>query len=87
MNKLLENYVSIAIAIVTVIVSLIAQWSVFGVRLSNVETRQDRQAAVILTMQDSLTTQIANYAALSAKIDALNDNVNYIRARIDSAIK
>lgn len=87
MNKLIENYGAIGVAIATVVASLITQWAVFGVRLSAVESRQDNQEATLTALQTSLTTQIANYAALSAKIDALTDNVNYIRNRIDSVVK
>lgn len=83
----MKSYGSIGIAVVTVFISLITQWAVFGVRLSNVESRQDRQSAAIVSLQDNVAQQQANYAALSAKIDALTDNVSYIRSRIDSAIK
>lgn len=83
----LKSYGSIGLAVMTVIVSLITQWAVFGVRISNIEARQDRQGTALQSVQDSLTQQLANYAALAAKLDALNESVLYIRNRIDSAIK
>lgn len=79
---ILKTYGSIVIAVVTVCVSLVAQWAVFTVRLSNIEGRQDRQTEAIQKLQDSDKSQIAIAATLSAKVDAIADNVNFIRDRI-----
>lgn len=72
-------------AIALVIASVIAQWAVFGVRLDNIEGRQDRQGTAITDLQDQLTQTQSQYAALNAKVDAVSDNVLYIRQRIDEA--
>lgn len=71
-------------ALAIVIASVIAQWSVFGVRLTNIEQRQDRQGATIVSLQSSVADVQTQYAALNAKLDALGDNVLYIRNRIDN---
>lgn len=85
MNDYVKAYGSIALAITTVMVSLVTQWAVYGIRIANVESRQDRQAAAIMVIQGQITDQVANYAALQAKLDAIKDNVDYIRSRIDRA--
>lgn len=73
-------------AIALVLASVVAQWSVFGVRLDNIEARQDRQGTAIADLQNQVTTTQTQYAALDAKVDAMNDNILYIRQRIDAAI-
>lgn len=85
MQDFFKSYGSISLAIVTVIVSLIGQWAVLGTRVSAVEDRQDRQGESITDIKAQLATQAANYAELKAKIDAMSDNINYIRSRIDRA--
>lgn len=87
MQKYVQDYWPIFVSLMAIIVSLSAQWAVFGVRISAVEDRQDRQGTAIATLQDSFTTQQSNYAALAAKLDAVNENVVYIRSRIDNAVK
>lgn len=86
MNKFIENYWPITLSVITVGVSIATQWAIFGSRLTAVELRQDRQGSAITSLQSSLTQQQADYAALSAKIDAMSDNVSYIRTRVDSII-
>lgn len=71
--------------VVLVVVSLAAQWAILGQRVSATEARLDRQGAAIVTLQQSDTERQAQYAALSAKLDALGDNVLYIRNRIDAS--
>lgn len=78
-----RTYGSLLIALATIIVSLVAQWAVFGTRLTAAEQREDRQGTAITALQNTLTQQQADYAALSAKIDGISDNVSYIRSRID----
>lgn len=87
MPDALKNYWPIMISAVTIVVSIATQWAIFGSRLAAVESRQDRQGTAISALQDATTQQQANYAALSAKLDALSDNVSYIRSRIDNALK
>lgn len=70
-------------AIALVIASVIAQWAVFGVRLDTVEARQDRQGQAITSLQEQVQDADTRYAALEAKVDSLNENVLYIRNRID----
>lgn len=81
--EFIKSYGSIGLAIVTVIVSLITQWAVFGVRLSGVEDRQNRQGTTISTLQIQVTGLANDISGIKAKVDAINDNVNYIRNRID----
>lgn len=83
MSEFLKSYGSIGLAIATVLVSLITQWAVFGVRLSAVEQRQDRQGTTITTLQGQVTGLANDISGIKAKVDAINDNVNYIRNRID----
>lgn len=70
--------------VVLVVISLAAQWAILGQRVSTIEGRQDRQGQAITALQASDTERQAQYAALSAKIDAVNDNLLYIRNRIDA---
>lgn len=86
MTNYLKTYWPIFFSIVTVLVSLTAQWAVLGVRLSAVEARQDRQATTIMAIQTELQTQATDSARLEAKVDAIDNNVDYIRGRIDKAI-
>lgn len=71
-------------AIVIVTASVVAQWAVFSTRLDTIEQRQDRQGTAITGLQSSVADVQTQYAALNAKLDALNDNVLYIRNRIDN---
>lgn len=74
-------------AIVIVVASVVAQWAIFSTRLDTIEQRQDRQGTTIAALQTSVQDVQTQYAALNAKLDALNDNVLYIRNRIDTATK
>lgn len=73
-------------ALAIVLSSVIAQWAVFGVRLDNIEARQDRQGTAISTLQASVAEVQNQYSALNAKVDAVGSNVDYIRNRIDRAL-
>lgn len=84
MYKFFENNWTIVLSVMTVIVSLVAQWALLGYRITAVEQRQDRQGSAITDIQTTLSSQAAEYAALEAKIDAISDNVDYIRSRIDN---
>lgn len=86
MNEILKTYWQIIFAVVSIVVSLTAQWAILGIRIAAVEQRQDRQGNAITDMQSQLSQQAANYAELKAKIDAVSDNVSYIRSRIDSVV-
>lgn len=79
----LKNYWPIAM----VMASIIAQWAVFGVKIQALEDRQDRQGTSIANLQTSVTEVQTQYAALGAKLDAIDSNVNYIRSRIDNATR
>lgn len=71
--------------VVLVVISLAAQWAILGQRVEAAEGRLDRQGNAITALQASDREREAQYAALNAKLDALNDNVLYIRNRIDNA--
>lgn len=83
MQENVTRYWPIFFSLTSILVSLIAQWAILGTRITAIEGRQDRQGAAITTIQDQVARQAADYAALAAKIDSINDNVNYIRSRID----
>lgn len=83
MGDYLRTYWPVIIFLVGTFVSLVTQWAVLGIRLSNVEARQDRQGDAITDVKNQLTQQAANYAELKAKLDAISDNVAYIRSRMD----
>ena len=72
-------------ALVIVFASVVGQWYVFTARLDNIEARQDRQGTALQDLQTSVAGVQTQYAALSAKLDAIDSNVNYIRSRIDAA--
>lgn len=82
----IKGYWPIFLSVTTVIVSLAAQWAVLGYRISAVEARQDRQGTAITALQGQTQTLTANYAELNAKIDAMNENVTYIRNRLDRVL-
>ncbi len=74
-------------ALIIVASSLIGQWYVTTARLDTIEARQDRQGAAITALQTSVADVQTQYAALNAKLDAIDSNVNYIRSRIDNATR
>lgn len=82
-NFLIDFVRNNAWAIIIVIASIVAQWAIFSTRLTNDEGRLDRQSSAISTLQSSVNDVQTQYAALNAKLDALNDNVLYIRNRVD----
>lgn len=83
----LKSYGSIIIAIITIIASLIFQWAVFGVRLMSVESAVTDLKSINIDLQRQVSDQKANYAKQDAKIDAIAENVSYIRSRVDAATK
>ena len=83
----IRSYWPIFISLAGILVSLVAQWAVFGVRLNALEDKQDKQEQSIMAVRDLQVLQTANYAELKAKLESVGDNVNYIRSRIDSATK
>lgn len=84
MDWLKNNALTITIAILGVVASYSVNTALYGYRLTAVEARQDRQGTAITTINATLATQQSQFAALSAKLDAISDNVNYIRSRLDS---
>lgn len=82
-SNFLRNYWPI----ILVVVSIIAQWSVLGLRIGNVEARQDRQSEAIMQVQKDIVAQAVSTGKLEAKIDAIGDSVSYIRSRIDAVTK
>lgn len=79
----LKSYGSIGIAAVTIVVSLVTQWAIFGVRLASVEERQNRQGTTITSLQAQVTGLANDISGMKEKLNSINDNVNYIRNRID----
>lgn len=63
--------------------TIISTFTLYGVRISAVEARVDRQGTAIATMQTALASQQSQYSALNAKLDAMNDLLVYIRSRVD----
>lgn len=87
MQDYIKQYWPIFFSIATVLVSILAQWTLLGYRISSVEARQDRQSTAITTIQSQLSSQASDYAALNAKLDAIDDNVTYIRQRLDDTTR
>lgn len=83
MQKFFQTYWTIGFTVITVMISIAAQWSLFGYRLTSVEQRQDRQGEAITAIQNTLTAQASEYAALNATINAISDNVDYIRSQVE----
>jgi uncharacterized coiled-coil protein SlyX len=86
-NQLVEFLTKNIWAIALVVSSVIAQWAVFGVRIDNIEARQDRQDAVVSDLRDQVQESQRDVAALSEKVDSVKESVDYIRNRIDAALK
>ncbi len=86
MTNYIKIYWPIFFSLATVLVSLVSVWATYGIRLQNVENRQDRQSAAIMAIQTELQTQAKDSARLEAKVDAIDNNVDYIRGRIDRAV-
>lgn len=83
----LKSYGSIGIAAATIIISLVTQWAIFGVRLASVEERQNRQGTTIQALQSQVTGLANDISGMKEKLNSINDNVNYIRNRIDRAVQ
>lgn len=86
MPDIIKNYWQIVFAITTIVISLAAQWAIYGVRLQSLEDRQDRQGTAIMNLQTEQVDSASQYLALKTKVDLMYDSVIYIRNRIDSAI-
>lgn len=74
-------------ALIIVAASVIGQWAVFGVRLDSIEARVERQGTSISDIRSSLAETQNQYAALEAKLEGIDQNVNYIRTRLDAALR
>lgn len=83
MERLIERYWPMVVTIVTVLLGVGAQWAVYGLQISDLRATQARQAVDIANLQTQVSLQASEYASLKATIDAINDNVTYIRSRID----
>lgn len=83
MTDYIKAYWPIFMSVATVLVTLVMQWAVFGYRISNIESRQDQQANTISEMQKQVTGLASDITGVKVKVDLINDNVNYIRNRID----
>ncbi len=79
----LKKYGFLIIPIVTAIISISGVWATFGIRISEIEARQDRQGTTITTLQTQVTGLANDISGIKATLGAINDNVNYIRNRID----
>lgn len=86
-NPLVEFLTKNVWAIALVVSSVIAQWAVFGVRIDNIEARQDRQDLAVIDLRTQLQETKENYAALEEKVDSVKESVDYIRSRIDAALR
>lgn len=80
-----KSYWPLALSVITVIISLAAQWAILGYRIANVEARQDRQGASITTLQQQVGDLTSAISGMKSDIGSIKDNVTYIRDRIDRA--
>lgn len=76
-----------AVAIILATVSFVSIYAVNNYRLSSLEDRQNRQGTAIAAIQTQQTDQAKDIASIKASVDSIKDNVNYIRSRIDAAVK
>lgn len=79
-----SNSITLTLVIAGVIASYSVNTALYGYRLTSIEARQDRQGTAITSLQTSVADVQTQYAALSAKLDAIDSNVTYIRNRLDS---
>lgn len=87
MPDFIKNNPSVVITVATIAISIVTQWAVLGQRISSIEERQNMQGASIISIQAQIQAQATDSAELKAKIEAINDNIVYIRNRIDRAIQ
>lgn len=82
----IKIYWPVFFSVLTIIISITAQWAVFGIRLTAMEERQNRQGEAITEIRAQQSMQAAQYAALNAKLDTMNDTLNYLRSRVDRSL-
>lgn len=87
MDWLKNNGLSIGIAIAGIIATYSINTALYGYRLGTLEDRQDRQGISIQALQTAQALQASQYAELKATLNAVNDNVNYIRTRVDQSFR
>lgn len=84
MSDYIKVYWPIISFVLVISVAFITQWAIIGVRVSNVETRQDRQSTAITNLQTQVGSITNDISGMKENLSAIKDNVNYIRTRIDS---
>lgn len=83
MSNFFRQYWPLAVTLLTTLAAVASSYAIYGFRIAALEARQDRQGATIASIQTQLTTQAQNYAELKATLQAMSDNLNYIRNRVD----
>lgn len=74
-------------AIIIVAASVVAQWAVFGTRLDSIEQRVETHEKVLSDTRAQLAETQNQYSALEAKLEGIDQNVNYIRTRLDQILR
>jgi len=78
-----KNYWPIFVTIVTMGVTMVVRDTNNEARISALESRADRQGNSIMTLQVQVTNLSTDVSGIKATLDAVNQNVTYIRNRID----
>lgn len=74
-------------AIIIVSASVIGQWAVLGTKVTGVEERVGNLETADISFREELNANKSDVAALNAKVDAVSENVTYIRSRIDQVLR
>lgn len=77
------NVITVTVIIVTFGTSYIVTNTRNETRISALEARQDRQATALTNQQVQITNLANDVSGMKALLTAMNDNLTYIRNRID----
>lgn len=86
-NVLMEFLAKNAWALILVTSSVVAQWAVFGTRLDSLEHRVTTHEEILSDTRAQLAETQNQYSALEAKLEGIDENVNYIRSRLDQILR
>lgn len=79
----IKIYWPIFVTLVTLAVAMVVRDTGNEARITALESRTDRQGTAIMVLQGQVTTLANDVSSMKATLDAVNQNVSYIRNRID----
>lgn len=79
----IKTYWPIFVTLLTISVTMIVKDTSNEARITALELRADRQGTTIMLLQGQVTGLANDVSSMKATVDAINNNVNYIRNRID----